>query len=123
MEQDPSPSLHNSNTISEPAAVEANPGHLMYSHAPHLTQGLSSGSYQYPTDTHAHSHAPFTSVEIHILPLNCLACLHIKMPTSARTYTAAKCVCKHTEWKETFQTLKDGIFLTMSLTLNLQFVI
>ncbi len=51
MEPDTSQSLHNSNAINEPAAVEANPDHLMYGHALHLTQGLSRSSYQYPTDT------------------------------------------------------------------------
>lgn len=50
MEQDPSQSLHNSNTISQAAAAKGNPGHLMYSHALYLTQGLSAASYQYPTD-------------------------------------------------------------------------
>lgn len=53
MEQNPSQSTQNSNTISQPAAAEGNPGHLMYSHILHLTQWLSTGSYQHPTDTRA----------------------------------------------------------------------
>lgn len=52
-EQDRSQSPQNSNTISQPAAAEGNPGHLMYSHTLHLTQWLSTGSYQHPTDMHA----------------------------------------------------------------------
>ena len=89
MELDPSQSLHNSNTISEPAAVAANPGHLMYSHTLHLTQGLSSGSYQYPTDTHTnyiYAHADTLFLSLDILSLNflgALCSLHIKMPLSA----------------------------------------
>lgn len=92
MEPDPFQPLHNSNTISEPAAVEANPGHLMYSHTVHLTQGLGSSSYQYPTDTHSHiythlyalgfhenPHSPF-ELPLHSLLLthkNATLCLHI----------------------------------------------
>lgn len=89
---DPSQSLHNSNTISEPAAVEANPGHLMYSHALHLTQGLS-GTLISASNRHKRSHTHtaftllFTSMEIHILPLNfpttTRGSSHMKLPSSA----------------------------------------
>ena len=66
MDSDPSPPLHNSNTISEPAAVGANPGRLMYSHALHLTQGLSVApisTQQTLTNTHTltHSSQPWKS--------------------------------------------------------------
>lgn len=68
MEAEPSQLLHNSHTISEPAAVGANPGRLMYSHALHLTQGLGSGSYQYPTDTCTHTHSH--TLHVHVNPLS-----------------------------------------------------
>lgn len=77
MEQDPSQSPKNSNTIRPPAAAQANPGHLMYSHALHLTQELSAASYQYPADTSALTSTGvgppppfFLNAEIHTLSLN-----------------------------------------------------
>lgn len=92
MESDSFQSLHNSNAISEPAAVMANPGYLMYSHTLRLTQGLSRGSYQYPTDTHTNTHMRTHSQalcihEMHAslfdLPYSSLYLTHRKQPLLA----------------------------------------
>lgn len=45
------------NAISEPAAVQANPGHLMYSHAVHLGVGAHISIRQAHTHTHTHAQA------------------------------------------------------------------
>lgn len=115
MEPDPSLTLHNSNTIREPAAVEDNPGHLMYSHTLHL----SSGSYQHPTDTHTHmythNHTLLTSVEIHTLPLNCLStyCSLYIHPLPAHTGLLSAFACMHSR--------KKNIFLILTICLISRF--
>lgn len=72
MGPDPSQLLHNSNTISEPAAVEANPGHITYSHAWCTSQQGSAAAgisiQQIPAQTQAHTHTfrgLVTAMEIH----------------------------------------------------------
>jgi len=86
MEAEPSQLLHNSHTISEPAAVGANPGRLMYSHALHLTQGLGSGSYQYPTDTCTYTHSH--TLHVHVNPLSLWTATHCSFHTHMPWHTA-----------------------------------
>lgn len=45
------------NAISEPAAVQANPGHLMYSHAVHLGVGAHISIRQAHGLSHTHAQA------------------------------------------------------------------
>lgn len=67
------------NAISEPAAVQANPGHLMYSHAVHLGVGAHISIRQ--AHTHTHTQRRAFSTGFHTQPLNChsaLSCPHME---------------------------------------------
>lgn len=100
------------NAISEPAAVQANPGHLMYSHAVHLGVGAHISIRQ--AHTHTHTHRRAFSTGFHTQPLNCHSAL--SCPHMGKKMQSLLCTCSISKVLQRVRTVSH--LLPCALPLN-----